>query len=340
MQWAENGSMDNFLVKNPDSSRALILLSIATALRQLHQDRWIHGDLHMGNILISEDDGAFLCDFGLSKKADDGGAQDDTASGTVYGGVPVYTAPELSEPGARRTFASEVFAFGMIIFQAYSGTRPFVLMANREVAQHEAAIIKAIVNGRRPTRDQVTRDDFSDEMWNLVQDCWNQDPARRPSMGQVVGRMISMLTLLPSEETKFLMRAKRVELTLFQPGDVALDDAMQSHESSAELRWSLSRMEHFGLKRFFTHHIDARDRIVVGAARGMLYGRAPLVDRQYCDPEVLIRLYETLTGGSFAQLAPFLKDGSPYDILGYKLSSSAPVVVYRRNLSRPVPSYL
>jgi len=61
--------------------------------------------------------------------------------------------------------------------QAFTGAVPF----NNNLP---AAAVLAIMSGRRPSRP--TRSDFTDELWTLMQHCWNQDPHLRPEVSEVL----------------------------------------------------------------------------------------------------------------------------------------------------------
>ena len=46
------------------------------------------------------------------------------------------------------------------------------------------AAVLAIMSGTRPSRP--THSDFTDELWTLMQRCWNQDPHLRPEVTEVL----------------------------------------------------------------------------------------------------------------------------------------------------------
>jgi len=61
--------------------------------------------------------------------------------------------------------------------QVYTGAVPF----NSSLP---AAAALAIMNGTRPPRP--IRSDFTDELWTLMQHCWDQDPHLRPEVSEVI----------------------------------------------------------------------------------------------------------------------------------------------------------
>ena len=86
-------------------------------LKYLHDEGIIHGDLHAGNVLISDNGQAHLTDFGLSLISDASAYN----YGSVHGGGAFrWQAPELIDPEAfkltssRPTPASDIFSFACI----------------------------------------------------------------------------------------------------------------------------------------------------------------------------------------------------------------------------------
>ncbi|EJD51705.1 kinase-like protein [Auricularia subglabra TFB-10046 SS5] len=181
--WAENGSLASYLRREPNADRLGLLVQVASALCYLHTnvgDIIIHGDLHVDNVLISDNGCALLSDFGLSRIVPEGNSSSlyrgDSSDFRI--GRVVYEAPELHD-GERKSWATDVFAFGMLIFHTYAGKQPF------GAAQNYLTAVVALYRGNRPARREITRDDFSDELWGLVQRCWHHCPRERPRMPEV-----------------------------------------------------------------------------------------------------------------------------------------------------------
>jgi serine/threonine protein kinase len=89
---------------------------VLQALTFLHSSSVVHGDLTLENILI---DGGkpVLADFDSSE---DGCYFDATqTSAATAPGTLLYTAPELFERGARLSYASDMFSFGVCVFLSH-----------------------------------------------------------------------------------------------------------------------------------------------------------------------------------------------------------------------------
>ncbi|HEY1013729.1 MAG TPA: serine/threonine-protein kinase, partial [Herpetosiphonaceae bacterium] len=97
-------------------------LMIGNALDHAHARGVIHRDLKAGNILFRADGTPVLCDFGIAYASDH---TKMTRTGAVTGTI-AYMAPELLDgTSASASERSDIYALGLILYEALSGTRPF-----------------------------------------------------------------------------------------------------------------------------------------------------------------------------------------------------------------------
>jgi serine/threonine protein kinase len=90
-----------------------IASDIVKGLAYLHSQKIIHRDLKSLNILLGSDYHAKITDFGLAtikKETSSTTTQSNKSLGTVR-----WLAPELLKRGAKHTFASDVYAAGMVL---------------------------------------------------------------------------------------------------------------------------------------------------------------------------------------------------------------------------------
>ena len=87
-----------------------------------------------------------------------------------HAGVPLESAPV------------DVFAFGMLAIEVFTGTPPFPGCDGEEV-------IRRILGGTRPELPRNAEDvGLTTERWQLLEKCWDLNPAKRPTMEEVASR--------------------------------------------------------------------------------------------------------------------------------------------------------
>ncbi|RGB29070.1 kinase-like domain-containing protein [Rhizophagus diaphanus] len=143
--------------------RIQIITDITLGLKRIHGENAIHRDLHSGNILLKN--GRFdISDLGFCGPA-------DKPLKSIYGNLP-YIAPEVII-GKEQTFESDVYSIAILMWEISSGQPPFIDYG------HDYDLAMNIVNGMRPNIVQGTPLEYK----NLMKQCWDADPSKRPDMG-------------------------------------------------------------------------------------------------------------------------------------------------------------
>ncbi|KAJ6480651.1 kinase-like domain-containing protein [Mycena vulgaris] len=197
--WMKRGTILKYLAGNARKNVNRLLSEVAQGIQYLHSQGIVHGDLRGNNIFITSEWTACVGDFGLSSFSEN--SEDPTqqvgmtrselsesgSSTTTQAGSPRWMAPELISPerhgiSVTRTPASDIYAFGCLCVELYTGRIPFSTIENDPV------VMMKVLDGVRPDRP-TERPAMSDALWDLVNACWAHDPASRPSMQTVVENM-------------------------------------------------------------------------------------------------------------------------------------------------------
>jgi serine/threonine protein kinase len=107
-----------------------LLIGVADGLACAHEAGVLHRDIKPDNILVTKTGYAKLADFGLAKltqRADEELADAVTVSRTSPGviiGTIAYMSPEQAS-GKPLDARSDIFAFGVVLYEMLSGRKPF-----------------------------------------------------------------------------------------------------------------------------------------------------------------------------------------------------------------------
>ncbi len=124
-----------------------IAIQIAAAMSEAHRKGIVHRDLKPGNIMLSSrtvtGPGVKVLDFGLAKMEQAVAIADRTVTmeGTVVG-TPYYMSPEQAQ-GQDADARSDIFSFGVVLFEMLASKRPFE-------GQNAASVMAAILEREPP----------------------------------------------------------------------------------------------------------------------------------------------------------------------------------------------
>ena len=142
---------------------------VCDGLAHAHAAGILHRDVKPSNVLLEENGRvtARLLDFGLAQMAE---AETLTAQGDVPGTL-AYIAPERLA-GEETTAAADVWAVGVMLWEALSGRHPFWQGSMLDTAR--------AIEGGAPSLEEL-RPDLPKPLLRLVDRALELDPGRRPS---------------------------------------------------------------------------------------------------------------------------------------------------------------
>eukprot|EP00005_Dracoamoeba_jomungandri_P008127 CAMPEP_0174272386 /NCGR_PEP_ID=MMETSP0439-20130205/51061_1 /TAXON_ID=0 /ORGANISM="Stereomyxa ramosa, Strain Chinc5" /LENGTH=250 /DNA_ID=CAMNT_0015362911 /DNA_START=1 /DNA_END=753 /DNA_ORIENTATION=+ len=166
----KKGSLDDLIHRTTLEWHQLIkiLAGITLGMGYLHSSNppIVHRDLKPANILLLEDFTPKVCDFGISQFV----VSEKTRSSLTTVGSPPWVPPEVIR-GESFGPAVDIYAFGMIMWEILTRTRPYQTMYNHEV------LFEYVLSGGRPEIPNWCPYTYA----QLMRQCWEEDPQRRPS---------------------------------------------------------------------------------------------------------------------------------------------------------------
>lgn len=161
-------------------------LHVAKALAYCHDEQGVlHRDVNPFNIVVTPRRGAVLVDFGFHKIVES--TEKDLQVLTTPVGALMYMAPEVwrGQPYGR---PADVFGFACTMYEILAGTVRSAAMFPDTASQKDlSAYAERVAGGHRERLPvAVGGQEVPVVVWGVVEACWAPDPAKRPSMRNVV----------------------------------------------------------------------------------------------------------------------------------------------------------
>ncbi|KAK4274752.1 hypothetical protein QN277_017934 [Acacia crassicarpa] len=208
-EYMENGSLREWLEKNIPmeheswDKRIQIALDIANGLQYLHnftEPCYVHKDINTSNILLNEDARAKIANFRLAEESE---GDNITCTSQVVG-TRGYMAPEYLEAGLVSP-KMDVYAFGVVLLELITGKVSIIVQAGTEV------MLSAVIGSVMAKDDaEANLSSFIDpslvgssgeacafELAKISVACLIREPARRPSMADIVSSLLRIQRNVP-----------------------------------------------------------------------------------------------------------------------------------------------
>lgn len=163
------------------------LIDEATKKRLIEKYKVIHNDIHSGNIMRRRDGSFVLLDFGLAIEGD----EVVKSSSRHENGAPEYMPPEKWDNDTILTEQSDIYSFGVVMYEYLAGRVPFVCEGNSFNARTKlydkiknSTSLPSIVDLRKSffeekRKGESYKKDFPDWLETAILKCLEKDPDKR-----------------------------------------------------------------------------------------------------------------------------------------------------------------
>jgi len=238
-EFMKKGSLKDVLTSTKLDWKMILKIAIdaATGMNYLHtyDPPIIHRDLKSMNLLV---DGSFnvkVSDFGLARFTTSNKA-------TTFCGTLQWTAPEILL-GVGYTTKADVYSYGVVLWELFTRSDP-----HKNLSQ--AAIISGVA--QQNIRPPIPAD-CPPAYAQLMRDCWESDPQKRPSFADILTRLEGMIEL--TRGTTWMAGGHSWEI---DSSEIELSGALQQGTSSRVYR-ARFRGQDVAIKELFKNEGDLID---------------------------------------------------------------------------------
>lgn len=209
MEYVDGVNLADVLEKTgalPVDVGVMIAIQACNALEYAHMRGLIHRDIKPSNIMIKRNGEVKLMDFGIAQMRNQEAL---TVPGMLIG-TPAYMSPEQIM-GQELNARSDVFSFGIVLYEMFTGVKPF---AESEAHSVTAGIVKEKYASPRSINKAVPR-----RLQWLIRKCLRKKPKRRYGAMLDVEKRLGRLVAGRTTKAASLLRIADylVSMNIFDP---------------------------------------------------------------------------------------------------------------------------
>ncbi|XP_006654778.1 protein MALE DISCOVERER 2-like [Oryza brachyantha] len=211
LEYAPNGTLyENLHDESFDHidwrSRMRIIMGVAYCIQHMHElsPAKVHPDLHSSAMFLSEDSAAKIADLSVWQEV-------------VSEGKMPRTNGDHQEP-ISAGLAGNVYSFGILLLEIISGKLPY--------SENEGSLVNlalgCIIKGRSiasllDPKLESHKENELDLICQIILDCIQSDPKKRPSMREITTRLREAIAISPDAATPRLSPLWWAELEVLSP---------------------------------------------------------------------------------------------------------------------------
>ena len=217
LEFLSGGSLREYIAQSgvlDPPQTATLALQTAQGLSYAHAKGYVHRDLKPANLLFDEEGRVRIADFGLARSLSEAAWTEPVG---VLIGTARYASPELAL-GLESSAASDIYSFGLVIYEAMVGRIPFSGDTTVSILMSRIG-----ANVEPPEETSVLSD--------LIRSCCRAEPSERISTTELLGELERLvrrldppkpLSLIP--QIGLILPGSEPELTTISPADPVLVD--------------------------------------------------------------------------------------------------------------------
>ena len=164
-----------------------VILDVLSALQEAHRHGLVHRDISARNVLIGDNDGVKVSDFGIARVM---GERTLTQAGELIGSVE-YISPEQAN-GEEAEFRSDIYSVGVLLYQLLTGVLPFTADSAVKLAMRHIQ--------DRPHPPSELRPEISKALDDIVMCALAKDPQDRFESAAAMIEALDSLRYAPGDE--------------------------------------------------------------------------------------------------------------------------------------------